>query len=125
MYKVVADSAVPYMVMHMRGDPCTMQNKETLEYNDVCKDVASELYSRVRDAVLSGIPAWRIMTDPGIGFSKKIDDNLDIIMDLPKIRKEMAKKSVALSHAPMLIRPLRKRFLGDICGRPEASERDP
>ncbi|CAA7053637.1 unnamed protein product [Microthlaspi erraticum] len=125
MYKVVADSDVPYMVMHMRGDPCTMQNKENLEYNDLCKDVALELYSRVRDAELSGIPAWRIMTDPGIGFSKKVDHNLDIIIDLPKIRKEMAKKSVSLSHAPMLIGPSRKRFLGDICGRPEASERDP
>ncbi|VVA94569.1 unnamed protein product [Arabis nemorensis] len=125
MHNVVANSDVPYMVMHMRGDPCTMQNNENLQYNDVCKDVASELYLRVRDAELSGIPAWRIMIDPGIGFSKRIDHNIDIIMGLTKIRKEMGKKSIALSHAPMLIGPSRKRFLGDICGRPEASERDP
>ncbi|CAL9239985.1 unnamed protein product, partial [Arabidopsis halleri] len=125
MHKVVADSDVPYMIMHMRGDPCTMQNKENLEYNDICKDVVSELYERVREAELSGIPAWRIMIDPGIGFSKGIDHNLDIITELPKIREEMGKKSIGLSHAPILIGPSRKRFLGDICGRPEASERDP
>ncbi|ESQ28332.1 hypothetical protein EUTSA_v10019460mg [Eutrema salsugineum] len=124
MYKVVADSDVPYMVMHMRGDPCTMQNKENLQYDDVCKDVASELCLRARDAEISGIPAWRIMIDPGIGFSKRTDHNLDIIMGLRRIREEMAKKSIVLSHAPMLIGPSRKRFLGDICDRPEASERD-
>ncbi|CAE5963517.1 unnamed protein product [Arabidopsis arenosa] len=125
MNKVVADSDVPYMIKHMRGDPCTMQNKENLEYNDICKEVAPELYERVKEAELSGIPAWRIMIDPGIGFSKGIDHNLDIIMELPKIREEMGKKSIGLSHAPILIGPSRKRFLGDICGRPEASERDP
>ncbi|KAL0726671.1 hypothetical protein Bca4012_022764 [Brassica carinata] len=125
MHKVVAESGVPYMAMHMRGDPCTMQNEENLQYSDdVCKDVASELYTRVRDAEISGIPAWRVMIDPGIGFSKRVEHNLDIITDLPKIREEMAKRSIGVSHAPILIGPSRKRFLGDICGRPEAADRD-
>ncbi|KAF8113751.1 hypothetical protein N665_0046s0096 [Sinapis alba] len=124
MHKVVAESGVPYMAMHMRGDPCTMQNEENLQYSDVCKDVASELYMRVRDAEISGIPAWRVMIDPGIGFSKRVEHNLDIITDLPKIREEMAKRSIAVSHAPILIGPSRKRFLGDICGSPEAADRD-
>ncbi|XP_010551367.1 PREDICTED: folate synthesis bifunctional protein, mitochondrial isoform X2 [Tarenaya hassleriana] len=125
MYKVVAESRVPYIAMHMRGDPCTMQDKENLKYDDVCRDVASELYARVRDAELSGIPAWRIMIDPGIGFSKKVDHNLDILMGLPKVREEIAKKSLAISHAPLMIGPSRKRFLGDICDRPVARDRDP
>lgn len=125
MHKVVAESGVPYMAMHMRGDPSTMQNEENLQYgDDVCKDVASELYMRVRDAEISGIPSWRVMIDPGIGFSKRVEHNLDIITDLPKIREEMAKRSIAVSHAPILIGPSRKRFLGDICGRPEAADRD-
>ncbi|KAJ0251706.1 Folate synthesis bifunctional protein [Hirschfeldia incana] len=125
MHKVVAESGVPYMAMHMRGDPCTMQNEENLQYSDdVCKDVASELYMRVRDAEISGIPAWRVMIDPGIGFSKRVEHNLDVITDLPKIREEMAKSSIGVSHAPILIGPSRKRFLGDICGRPEAADRD-
>lgn len=125
MHKVVAESGVPYMAMHMRGDPCTMQNEENLQYSDdVFKDVASELYTRVRDAEISGIPAWRVMIDPGIGFSKRVEHNLDVITDLPKIREEMAKRSIGVSHAPILIGPSRKRFLGDICGRPEAANRD-
>ncbi|KDO70320.1 hypothetical protein CISIN_1g038230mg [Citrus sinensis] len=113
MYKVVAGLKVPYVAMHMRGDPSTMQNEENLQYDDVCKQVASELYSKVRDAELSGIPAWRIIIDPGLGFSKKAEHNLDILLGL------------AASHAPILIGPSRKRFLGEICNRPSADERDP
>ncbi|KAF5745759.1 hypothetical protein HS088_TW07G01352 [Tripterygium wilfordii] len=125
MYKVVADLEVPYIGMHMRGDPCTMQSNENLQYGDVCKEVASELYSQIRDAELSGIPAWRIITDPGIGFAKRTEHNLDILMGLPNIRSEIAKRSLALSHAPMLIGPSRKKFLGEICSRPDATDRDP
>ncbi|XLT24871.1 hypothetical protein S245_056279 [Arachis hypogaea] len=125
MFKVIADLDVPYVAMHMRGDPCTMQSSENLKYDDVCKEVSSELYSRVRQAELSGIPAWRIIIDPGIGFSKKTEDNLDILTGLPAIRAEIAKSSFAISRAPILIGPSRKRFLGDICSRPSAVERDP
>ncbi|KAH6798688.1 Dihydropterin pyrophosphokinase / Dihydropteroate synthase [Perilla frutescens var. frutescens] len=124
MYSVVAALRTPYVVMHMRGDPSTMQNHENLEYDDVCADVASELYTRVRDAEVSGIPAWRMIIDPGIGFSKNTEQNLDILMGLPDIRSEIAKKSVAISHAPLLVGPSRKRFLGEICGQPVAAERD-
>lgn len=125
MLRVVAGLKVPYVAMHMRGNPSTMQNSENLQYDDVCQQVASELYSRVKDAELAGIPAWRIIIDPGIGFSKKTEHNLDILMGLPIIRAEIARKSLAVSHAPILIGPSRKRFLGDICSRTDAEERDP
>lgn len=125
MLRVVAGLKVPYVAMHMRGNPSTMQNSENLQYDDVCKQIASELYSRVKDAELAGIPAWRIIIDPGIGFSKKTEHNLDILMGLPNIRAEIARKSLAVSHAPILIGPSRKRFLGDICYRTAAEERDP
>lgn len=125
MLRVVAGLKVPYVAMHMRGNPSTMQNSENLQYDDVCKQIASELYSRVKDAELAGIPAWRIIIDPGIGFSKKTEHNLDILMGLPNIRAEIASKSLAVSHAPILIGPSRKRFLGDICYRTAAEERDP
>lgn len=124
MIPVVADLKVPYVAMHMRGDPSTMQNRENLQYNDVCKQIASELFTRVKDAELSGIPAWRIILDPGIGFSKNIEHNVDILGGLPAIREELARKTLALSHAPLLIGPSRKRFLGDVCARPIAMERD-
>ncbi|PSS29475.1 Dihydropteroate synthase [Actinidia chinensis var. chinensis] len=125
MLSVVAGLKVPYVAMHMRGDPSTMQNSENLQYDNVCKQVASELYSRVRAAELLGIPAWRIVIDPGIGFSKNTEHNLDILMGLSTIRAEMATKSLGLSHAPIMIGPSRKRFLGDVCARPVAVERDP
>ncbi|XP_010247198.1 PREDICTED: folate synthesis bifunctional protein, mitochondrial-like isoform X2 [Nelumbo nucifera] len=125
MLNVAAILGVPYVVMHMRGDPCTMQNSENLHYEDLCKQVASELYMQAREAELSGVPAWRIIIDPGIGFSKKTEHNLEILMGLPTIRGEIAMKSLAVSHAPILIGPSRKRFLGEICNRPDASERDP
>ncbi|KAK1374421.1 Folate synthesis bifunctional protein, mitochondrial [Heracleum sosnowskyi] len=125
MLDVVAELKVPYVAMHMRGNPSTMQNRENLEYDDVCKDVASELCMRARDAELSGIPAWKIIVDPGFGFSKNTEHNLDILIGLPTIRKEIARKNLAVSHAPLLIGPSRKRFLGDICSHSAASDRDP
>lgn len=125
MLRVVAGLQVPYVAMHMRGDPSTMQSSENLQYDDVCKQIASELYLRVKDAELSGIPAWRIIVDPGIGFSKRNEHNLDILMGLQNIRAEIARKSLAVCHAPLLIGPSRKRFLGDICSRTAADERDP
>ncbi|XP_019180042.1 PREDICTED: folate synthesis bifunctional protein, mitochondrial [Ipomoea nil] len=125
MHTVVAALKVPYIAMHMRGDPSTMQNRENLIYDDVCKEVASEVYARVRDAELAGIPAWRVIIDPGIGFSKNTKQNLDILMGIQTIHTEIAKKSLAVSHAPLLAGPSRKRFLGEVCDHAAAAERDP
>lgn len=125
MLRVVANLNVPYITMHMRGDPSTMQNSENLKYDDVCKEVSVELYERVRVAELCGVPAWRTVLDPGIGFSKKTEDNLDILMGLKRIRSEIGRKNLGVSRAPLLIGPSRKRFLGEVCGRPSAVERDP
>ncbi|KAH7673356.1 2-amino-4-hydroxy-6-hydroxymethyldihydropteridine diphosphokinase / dihydropteroate synthase protein [Dioscorea alata] len=123
--RVVAKLGVPYVVMHMRGNPSTMQSDKNLHYDDVCKEVASELYDQVREAELSGIPLWRIIIDPGIGFSKKLEQNLEILMGLSSIRRELGRNSFAASHAPILLGPSRKRFLGEICGRSDPVERDP
>ncbi|KAK1437692.1 hypothetical protein QVD17_03488 [Tagetes erecta] len=125
MFRVVADLNVPYITMHMRGDPSTMQNSENLKYDDVCKEVGDELHDCVRSAELCGVPAWRIILDPGIGFSKKTEDNLEILMGIKRIRGEIGRKSLGVSRAPLLIGPSRKRFLGEICGRVSAVERDP
>ncbi|KAI3976723.1 hypothetical protein MKX01_008581 [Papaver californicum] len=102
-----------------------MQTSENLKYDDVCKQVRSELCSRVKEAESSGIPAWRIILDPGIGFSKKSEDNLELLMGLSAIREEIGLKSLSASHAPILIGPSRKRFLGDICNQTDANRRDP
>jgi len=122
--KAAAELRVPYVAMHMRGDPSTMQSEQNLHYDDVCKEVASELYAQVREAELSGIPLWRIVLDPGIGFSKKSKHNLEVIMGLESIRREMGKMSIGASHVPILLGPSRKRFLGEICNRANPVERD-
>ncbi|KAM0040227.1 putative Pterin-binding domain, dihydropteroate synthase [Helianthus debilis subsp. tardiflorus] len=57
MFQVVANLSVPYIAMHMRGDPSTMQNNENLKYDDVCKEVVDELYECGRTAELCGVPA--------------------------------------------------------------------
>ncbi|KAI4368867.1 hypothetical protein MLD38_017375 [Melastoma candidum] len=124
MFAVIADLEVPYVSMHMRGDPCTMQSEKNLEYGDICEDIAEELSSRVKKAELSGIPAWRMIIDPGIGFSKTTEQNMDILVGLPNFREQLAKTSLAMSHAPILIGPSRKRFLGEICARSVAVDRD-
>ncbi|KAK1389829.1 Pterin-binding domain-containing protein [Heracleum sosnowskyi] len=103
MLDVVAELKVPCIAMHMRGNPSTMQSSENLQYGDVCKEVASELYMHARNAELTGIPSWRIIIDPGIGFSKKREHNLDILIGLQTIQKEIARKSLAVSHSPILI----------------------
>ncbi|CAK9326784.1 unnamed protein product [Citrullus colocynthis] len=125
MHEVVADLNVPYIAMHMRGDPSTMQNNDNLQYDDVCNQIALELHSQIRDAESSGIPAWRIIVDPGIGFSKNTKQNLEILTGVPKIRAAIGRRSLGLSHAPMLIGPSRKKFLGEVCSRSDAIERDP
>uniref|UniRef100_A0A1D1XQW6 Folic acid synthesis protein fol1 n=1 Tax=Anthurium amnicola TaxID=1678845 RepID=A0A1D1XQW6_9ARAE len=125
MLGVVADLKIPYVVMHMRGEPSTMQISENTRYRNVCSEVATELHGRINEAELSGIPAWRMIIDPGIGFSKTSEQNLELLKGLPSIRKELGLKSLAASHAPILVGPSRKRFLGDICKRDIPSERDP
>jgi len=122
--KVAAELGVPYVIMHMRGDPSTMQSEKNLQYGDVCKEVASELYKMLREAELSGIPLWRIVIDPGIGFSKKTGHNLEIIKGLESIRREIGKMSIGASHVPILLGPSRKSFLGEICNRTNPVERD-
>ncbi|KAL2472548.1 Folate synthesis bifunctional protein [Forsythia ovata] len=112
MHSVVATLKVPYIAMHMRGDPSTMQNSENLEYNDVCKEVAYELYKR--DYYRSGnwiLEEYRAKFGHPCGIASH--------------SSEIARRSLAVSHAPLLIGPSRKRFLGEVCGRPAAAERDP
>ncbi|CAN6226112.1 unnamed protein product [Urochloa humidicola] len=123
--KVAAELGVPYVVMHMRGDPSTMQSEQNLYYDDLCREVASELYIQVREAELSGIPLWRIVLDPGIGFSKKSDDSAELVSRLKSIRSEMGKMSIGASHVPISLGVSRKSFLGEICNLANPDERDP
>jgi dihydropteroate synthase len=77
---VVADGGAYLCLMHMHGEPRTMQHDP--RYDDVVSEVASFLEERLRAAVDAGIPEERICLDPGIGFGKTIEHNLELISRL-------------------------------------------
>jgi dihydropteroate synthase len=108
--ELVADSGSDCCLMHMLGTPQTMQ--EDPHYEDVVAEVAQFLSERVEVALAAGIAPQKISVDPGIGFGKTLQHNLDLLNGLPTI--------VALGY-PVVIGLSRKRFLGEITGteRPE------
>ena len=106
---VVADSEACLCLMHMLGEPRTMQNDP--RYDDVVSDVKAFLEERLGAATDAGIDEERICLDPGIGFGKTVEHNLELVARLEEI--------VALGR-PVLVGASRKRFLGRLLGDEEA-----
>jgi dihydropteroate synthase len=106
-----ADRDCDVVLMHMLGTPRTMQ--EDPRYDDVVDDVKAFLAERVGSAVAAGVEEERIWIDPGIGFGKTLEHNLELLRRLGELR------SLGL---PIIVGTSRKRFLGAITGR-EADER--
>jgi dihydropteroate synthase len=108
--EVVASSGAYLCLMHMQGEPRTMQDSPT--YEDVAAEVASFLEQRLAFAVDAGIPEERICLDPGFGFGKTVEQNFELLGRLGQI--------VALGR-PVLVGLSRKRSLGRILGDPHAT----
>ena len=106
---VVADSGACLCLMHMLGEPRTMQDDP--RYDDVVSEVAAFLEERLAFAVDAGIPEERVCLDPGIGFGKSVEHNLELLARLDEI---------AALGRPVLVGASRKRFLGRILGNEEA-----
>jgi dihydropteroate synthase len=106
---VVADSGAYLCLMHMLGEPRTMQDDP--RYDDVVSEVAAFLEERLSFAVEAGIQEENICVDPGIGFGKTVEHNLELVARLDEI--------IALGR-PVVIGASRKRFLGRVLGDPEA-----
>ena len=106
---IVADSGACLCLMHMLGEPRTMQDDP--RYGDVVADVAEFLEERLAAAVAAGVREERICLDPGIGFGKTVAHNLALISRLDEI--------VALGR-PVLVGASRKRFVGRILGDADA-----
>jgi dihydropteroate synthase len=111
---VVADAGVDCCLMHMLGEPRTMQ--EDPRYADVVSEVKAFLEERMAFAVGSGVAEERILLDPGIGFGKTLEHNLELLRRLPEL--------VALGR-PVVIGTSRKSFLGRLAGEPDAARRLP
>jgi len=107
---VVAESGAYLCLMHMLGEPRTMQADP--RYDDVVSEVAAFLEERLRFAVAEGIAEERICLDPGIGFGKTVEHNVELLRRLDAI--------VALGR-PVLVGVSRKRFLGRLLGDSEAT----
>ena len=106
---IVADSDACLCLMHMLGEPRTMQ--EGPRYDDVVSEVKAFLEERLEFATEAGIDEERICLDPGIGFGKTVEHNLELLARLDEI--------VALGR-PVLVGASRKRFLGRLLGDEEA-----
>src|SRR5512132_2328579 len=106
---VVADADAYLCLMHMLGEPRTMQ--EDPRYDDVVAEVISFLEERLAFATEAGIAEDHICLDPGIGFGKTVEHNLELLGRLDEI--------VALGR-PVLVGVSRKRFLGRVLGDPDA-----
>jgi dihydropteroate synthase len=112
MAPVVADAQCPVILMHMQGEPKTMQREP--RYEDVVSEVRDFLRSRAEHAVSAGVRPEDIIVDPGIGFGKNLDHNLALLRNL---------QAVVDLGFPVLIGVSRKRFIGSITGVEEAAER--
>jgi dihydropteroate synthase len=109
MAGVVADAGVDVCLVHMRGEPRTMQDDP--RYDDVVGEVRAFLEERLAAAIEAGIAEERVWLDPGIGFGKTLEHNLELIRRLDEI--------VAIGR-PVVFGASRKRFLGRLTDRPEA-----
>jgi dihydropteroate synthase len=108
---LVAERDAECCLMHMLGEPRTMQ--EDPRYDDVVSDVKAFLEQRLAFAVAEGVPEERVTLDPGIGFGKTLDQNLELLRRLEEI--------VAIGR-PVMVGTSRKSFLGKLTGR-EVDER--
>ena len=109
--KVAATFQVPIILMHRQGTPKTMQDNPY--YDDVVPEVINTLLTQIASAIQSGIKKENILIDPGIGFGKRKQDNLELLAHLDKF--------VALGF-PVLLGTSRKRFMGTICNVTEPAE---
>jgi dihydropteroate synthase len=110
MAAVVAETGAYLCLVHMLGEPRTMQDDP--HYEDVVSDVAAFLEERLGFAVAAGIREERICLDPGIGFGKTVEHNVALLRRLDEL--------VAIGR-PLVVGVSRKRFLGRLLGDPEAT----
>jgi dihydropteroate synthase len=112
MAKLAAEREVPVVLMHMQGTPKTMQAEP--KYKDVVIEALAFLAARVKRAEQAGIPKQRIFIDPGIGFGKTLEHNLQLLANIDKFVK---------TGYGVLVGPSRKSFIGKITGRESPNDR--
>ena len=112
MAEIARRRRLPLILMHMRGEPRTMQKEPFAR--DVLRDVTSGLRTALGIARRAGVPKSRIVLDPGIGFGKSRPQNFELLARLPEL---------ARLGCPVLVGASRKKFVGDILGGLAPGER--
>jgi dihydropteroate synthase len=107
MARFVGAERLPVILMHALWPPQVMQDNP--EYVNVVEDVVDFLDRQTCTAMASGVPRDRILIDPGIGFGKTLDQNLDLLRSLPRFVAE---------GFPVVVGPSRKRFIGELTSQP-------
>jgi dihydropteroate synthase len=107
MKEVASEYQVPIVLMHIKGTPKNMQ--ENPYYDDVIKEITKYLKESIQMAKDVGIQEEKIIIDPGIGFGKRLEDNLNILKNLRKF---------SILNCPILVGPSRKSFIGKILDLP-------
>ena len=110
--ETAAELNIPVIIMHMRGEPTTMNGLD--QYDNVTLDVMDELSQRVADALKAGVKAENIMIDPGFGFAKNAKQNLKLLNEFHQLNQ--------LGY-PILSALSRKRFIGEALGGADAGQR--
>jgi dihydropteroate synthase len=111
IFECAARHRAPIALMHMQGEPKTMQDAPS--YRDVAAEVLEFLEGQALTAQAAGIPPENIILDPGIGFGKCREDNLRLLAELGRF---------VASGYPVLLGTSRKRFMGAICGESRPTE---
>lgn len=103
---VAAETGVPVCLMHMQGEPRTMQ--QAPQYDDVVEDVIRFLEERITACTQGGIQKEVVLIDPGFGFGKSLEHNLQLLAGLPRFER---------LGAPLLVGISRKSMIGTLTGR--------
>jgi dihydropteroate synthase len=112
MLAAVKDTGAAAVVMHMQGEPRTMQTAP--RYDDVVKDVRDFFCAALARCVSAGVPADRIAFDPGIGFGKTVEHNLELLRRLPEFDA---------AARPLVVGVSRKSFIGKVLGSSAMEDR--
>lgn len=118
---IAARAGVPLVVMHNQSAFSHSDYETTLDtpgepyvYGDMIAEICADLHTRLETAQAHGIPRWHLIADPGVGFGKTVDQNLDLIRRLDELQ---------LAGTPLLVGASRKGFIGKVLGGVPPQER--
>jgi dihydropteroate synthase len=112
MFATVAKLGVPYILMHMRGKPATMQ--QMTDYGDLVGEIIAFFETQIDRAIKSGIARSHIIIDPGVGFAKTYQQSIELIRRLDEFQ---------ILDLPLLVGVSRKSFIGKILNQPDPEQR--